>query len=103
MSPAARTEGEGHAPPAWFDQALLDPGSVFAGPEAVADHPDLSTEEKLAVLRSWEYDAAEVAVADEEGMYGPDDGLQCILLALARLTDGRNVERVAATKQHGLL
>jgi hypothetical protein len=99
MSPA-----DGHPPTAWLDQALLDPGSVFADPEAVADHPDLSAEEKIAILRSWEYDAAEVEVAEEEGMRGPEnDLLQRILLVLARLTGGGDVERVALTKQHGLL
>lgn len=72
-------------PPAWLDPALLDPGSVFASPEAVADHPSLTLEQKIAVLRSWEYDAAEVAVAEEEGMQGPEsDLLQRILLTLSQ-------------------
>ena len=88
----------------WLDQALLDPGSVFARPEEVVDHPELTLEQKIAVLRSWEYDAAEIAVAEEEGMQGPDnDLLQRIILALARLTDSRDAESVAPTKQHGLL
>ncbi|HET7688415.1 MAG TPA: hypothetical protein VFK46_07250 [Candidatus Macondimonas sp.] len=92
------------SPIPWLDQALLDPGSVFAGPEAVVEHPDLDREQKIAILRAWEYDAAEVGVAEEEGMQGPDDDLlQRILQALARLTDGRDAERVAPAKQHGLL
>lgn len=37
-------------------------------------------------------------------MAGPDDGLlHRILQALARLTDGRDAERLAPAKQHGLL
>lgn len=88
----------------WLDLALLDPASVFATPEEAVDHPDLTPEQKISVLRSWEYDAAEIAVAEEEGMQGPDnDLLQRIILALARLTDGRDAESVALTKQHGLL
>lgn len=95
---------EERRPPAWLEQALTDPGSVFETPEAVADSSELTLEEKVRVLRSWEYDAAEVAVAEEEGMQGVQDGLlQRILLALARLTDGKDVEQVAPTKQHGLL
>jgi len=90
--------------PTWLDRALLDPESIFASPEAVADHPDLTLAQKIAVLRSWEYDAAELAVAEEEGMQGPEDNLlQRILLALAKLTHGGDVEFVALTKQHGLL
>lgn len=90
-------------PPAWLAQALLDPGSVFANPEEVVDHPDLTQEEKTRVLRSWEYDAAEIAVAEEEGMRGPEgDQLQRILLALAKLVAGRTSEFVAPMKQHGL-
>lgn len=90
--------------PTWLTQAMLDPGSVFASPEAVLDHPELDADQKIAILRAWEYDAAELGVAEEEGMRGAeDDLLQRILLALARLTDGRDVERVAVTKQHGLI
>lgn len=90
--------------PTWLDQALRDPASIFASPEAVADHPGLSLEQKIEVLRTWEYDAAEVAVAEEEGMRGPEnDLLQHIVLALAALTHGRDAEFVALTKQHGLL
>lgn len=90
-------------PPPWLEQALHDPGSVFATPEEVVDHPDLTLEEKARVLRSWEYDVAEIAVAEEEGMRGPEgEQLQRILLALAKLVAGRSSEFVAPTKQHGL-
>jgi hypothetical protein len=88
----------------WFEQALWDPGSVFSSPEAVTDCPDLTLEEKVRVLLSWEYDATELAVADEEGMQGAENGLvRRVLLALTKLTGGKEVERVAPTKQHGLL
>ena len=91
-------------PPPWLDQALLDPGSAFASPQAVADDASLTLEQKIEILRSWEYDAAELAVAEEEGMQGSEDNLlQRILLALAGLTHGRDVEFVAPTKQHGLV
>lgn len=35
----------------WLDQALLDPGSAFARSEALVDHPELTPEQKIAVLR----------------------------------------------------
>lgn len=64
----------------WLEQALLDPGSVFASPEAVVDHP------------------AEIAVAEEEGMQGLDsDLLQRIILAPARPPGGG--ERVSARRR----
>ena len=84
--------------------ALLDPASVFAGPEAVLDAPELTRAEKIAILRSWEYDAAELAVAEEEGMRGDcGDLLRRVLLSLGELTDDVDVDRVGPTKQHGLL
>ncbi len=91
-------------PPEWLGKALRDPGSVFADPESVVSCAELTSEEKVRVLRSWEYDAAELEVAEEEGMRGARDGLlQRIVLALAALTDGRDAERVGPTKQHGLI
>jgi hypothetical protein len=91
-------------PPAWLEQALRDPGSVFADPEAVVTCAALSREERIRVLRAWEYDAAEIEVAEEEGMQGPEnDLLRRIVLALARLTDGHDAESVGPTKQHGFV
>jgi len=48
------------------------------------------------------YDAAEQAVALEEGMPGDDDGLQRrVLLALNQLHRRMDVEHTSPTKQHG--
>ena len=72
--------------PIELEQALRDPASSFAGPEDVVAHPDLSQEQKIEILRLWEYDATEAAVATEEGMPGGNNGLlQRILTALAAL------------------
>jgi hypothetical protein len=51
-------------------QALLDPTSVFADPEAVVRAPDLTDEQKIEILRRWAYDARELQVAEEENMPG---------------------------------
>lgn len=86
-----------------IDRALLDPGSVFATPEEVFSHHGLSQQQKIEILRRWEYDASEVAVAEEEGMPGDNgDVLRRILLALNELTGGVDVERVGPSKQHGI-
>ncbi len=86
-----------------MDRALLDPGSVFATPDAVLIHDTLSKQQKIEILRRWEYDASEASVALEEGMPGEEnDLLRRILLALDQLLDGVDVERVAPSKQHGI-
>lgn len=83
-------------------QALLDPGSAFETPEQVLAHPDLSPQQKIEILRRWEYDAAESSVALEEGMPdGNGDLLQRILVALNQLS-GVDMERTGPTKQHGI-
>lgn len=85
-------------------RALDDPADVFGVPEAVVAHAGLSDEDKIRILRRWEYDASEAEVAGEEGMPGGDhDLLHRILLALDQLTGGGQPERVAPTKQHGLV
>jgi hypothetical protein len=87
-----------------IDQALLDPSSVFASPEELRDHPGLSVQQKIEILCRWEYDAAEIAVAVEEGMPADEnDLLRRIVLALERLGADLDVEHIGPTKQHGLL
>jgi hypothetical protein len=85
------------------EQALLDPGSVFGSPEELLVAKGLSREQRIAVLRRWEYDASEVSVAVEEGMPGGNaDLVHRILRALEQLGATVDVERVGPTKQHGI-
>jgi len=85
-----------------MEQAVLDPGSVFATPETVLVHDGLSKQQKIEVLRRWAYDASEVSVAVEEGMPdGENDLLNRILVALDQLAE-IDVEQVGPTKQHGI-
>jgi hypothetical protein len=84
-------------------QALFNPGSVFAAPEAVLVHDGLSKQQKIEILRRWEYDATESCVAVEEGMPGGEsDLLHRILVALDQLAGSIDVERIGPTKQHGI-
>jgi hypothetical protein len=93
-----------HATPTWLKQAVINPGSVFANPEEVMSSSDLEIDEKIRVLRSWEYDVAALFVAEEEGMRGPQIGmLRRILLLLSELNDGGGAESVAPTKHHGIM
>ena len=50
--------------------ALLDPAAVFGSPEEVERDALLSREDKLAILKGWEEDAHELAVAEDENMAG---------------------------------
>jgi hypothetical protein len=79
---------EGGAKGVDMAQARLDPGSVFGSPEALRDHPDLGLEDKLELLRRWEYDARELSTAEAEGMAGGEVSLlDRIEAVLAELTE----------------
>ena len=94
---------QGATPSIDMDKAMLDPGSVFSTPEEVVRHTGLTREQKVEILRRWEYDAAEVAVAVEEGMPdGESDLLRRILVALESLGYRIDAEHAGPTKQHGL-
>ena len=71
-----------------YQEALLDPADVFATPEAVLESAELSRNQKIELLRRWQYAADEEAVAVEEGMPGETPTLVCRLaLALESLGD----------------
>jgi hypothetical protein len=85
-------------------KALDNPAAVFERPQDVVGADDLSREQKIEVLRRWEYDAREMQVADEEGMAPADPQpsiLDAILKALRSLGAPADVDRSAPTKQGG--
>jgi len=86
------------------EKALTDPSAMFKKPQDVVEKKDLSREQKIEILRRWEYDARELQVADEEGM-SPDvpqpTALDAVLKALRSLGAPADVERSAPTKQGG--
>ena len=85
-----------------FDKALVDPGLVFKTPKEVVGNNELSREQKIKILRRWEYDVRELQVAAEEGMEGPQPvTLDAVLRALSSLGAAADNERSAPTKQGG--
>ena len=54
----------------WIDprKALLNPALVCLGPEDVLKRDELTHEQKLEVLRPWNFDALQLQVADEENV-----------------------------------
>ena len=47
-------------------RAMLEPTSVFKESEEVVDSDELTRDQKIEILRRWEYDARELEVAEEE-------------------------------------
>jgi hypothetical protein len=84
------------------EKALLDPALVFKTPEEVLADNELSREQRIKILRRWEYDVRELQVAEEEGMEGPQPlTLDVVLRALRALGAPADTERSAPTKQGG--
>jgi len=86
-----------------IEKALFNPTSVFKSPQEVISIKELSREQKIKILRQWEYDARELQVAEEENMLGPEteDLLYQILIALHRLGTAADQEDSPPTKQGG--
>jgi len=86
-----------------YKRALADPSDVFETPEAVLEADDLENDQKIEILRRWEYNVSEEDVALEEGMPGDESGLlRRILVALGMLTGPIDVDHTPPSKQHGL-
>jgi len=66
------TRGTSHVD---FEAALQEPQAFFAEPQEVADHPQLSREQKLAILRRWEQDAIRLSASESEGMGGGEENM----------------------------
>ncbi len=47
-------------------KAMLDPMMVFKEPKEVVANHELTRDQKIEILRSWEYDARQLEVAEEE-------------------------------------
>jgi hypothetical protein len=69
-----------------LQQALDDPSSVFAAPADVVRSEEVSREQKIQILRRWEYEARALEVAQDENMMGgPGSRLAEVLDALHSL------------------
>ena len=85
-----------------IEKALLNPSSVFSTPEEVLEAKDLSRDQKIEILRSWEYDARQLQVAEEENMVGPRiNMLDRVINALRRLDPELNLDKSAPIKDGG--
>lgn len=63
-----------------------DPSITYKKPADLLRADDISKEEKIKLLRDWEYTLRQMQVAEEENMSsGPDASLQDVLDALHEL------------------
>jgi hypothetical protein len=81
-----------------YQAVLSDPAAHFTDPAAVLDTAGWTTEQKIAVLRQWEYDGSDRDLAAEEGMPGPESVLMQ-KIAAALVTLDPNGGPVAPNKQ----
>ncbi len=51
-----------------ISRAMINPAAVFQDPEEVVDHPRLTREQQIEILRRCAYDACAMEVAEEENM-----------------------------------
>lgn len=96
-----QTQAPTHPGQAELDQALAQPWSVYDSPEDVLADTRLSDAQKRRILESWERDARELAVAEEENMGGGEPNrLDAVLQALTKLPAPDERPRGPAT-MHG--
>ncbi len=81
------------------NDAMRDPSRHFSSPQAVVKEEGLSREQKIEILRQWEYDARQLDVAEEENMGGGEASqLDQVLAALQELSADRVAEEAHPTK-----
>jgi hypothetical protein len=85
-----------------IELAMTNPTSVFANPDEVIQKKNLTRDQKIRILKRWEYDALELEVAEEENMGGGSPSiLDQVLNALHRLDAEVDVDHSPPTKHGG--
>jgi hypothetical protein len=85
-----------------LDQAKIDPTSVFHRPKDVLKEKTLSREQKIDILKRWEYDERGLAVAEAENMQSANgnrhSNLDEVLACLRELDAEKNGIRGAGAQ-----
>ena len=81
-------------------KAMLDPMMVFKEPKEVVANHELTRDQKIEILRGWEYDARQLEVAEEEaGMaVRQPEMFDRVVQALHTLGVERDTEHTPPTK-----
>ena len=82
------------------NKAMLDPTMVFEDPMDVVANDELTRDQKIEILRRWEYDARQLEIAEEEaGMaVRRPEMFDRVLQALHTLGVERDIEHTPPTK-----
>ena len=82
------------------NKAMLDPTMVFEDPMDVVANDELTRDQKIEILRRWEYDARQLEVAEEEaGMaVRRPEMFDRVLQALHTLGVERDIDHTPPTK-----
>ena len=82
------------------NKAMLDPTMMFKDPKDVVANVELTRDQKIEILRRWEYDARQLEVAEEEaGMaVRRPEMFDLVLQALHTLGVERDIEHTPPTK-----
>ncbi len=80
--------------------AMLDPTMVFEDPMDVVANDELTRDQKIEILRRWEYDARQLEIAEEEaGMaVRRPEMFDRVLQAMHTLGVERDIEHTPPTK-----
>ncbi len=81
-------------------KAMLNPAMVFKEPKEVIANAELTRDQKIEILRRWEYDAHQLEVAEEEaGMaVRRPEMFDLVVQALHTLGAERDTEHTPPTK-----
>ena len=81
-------------------KAMLDPTRVFKDPKEFIANTELTRDQKIEILRRWEYDAHQLEVAEEEAGMAVlrPEMLDLVLQALLTLGVERDTEHSPPTK-----
>ena len=81
-------------------KAMLDPTMVFEDPKEVVANDELTRDQKIEILRRWEYDARQLEVAEEEAgmLVLRPEMFDRVVQALHTLGVERDIEHTPPTK-----
>ncbi len=81
-------------------KAMLDPTMVFKEPKDVVASNELTRNQKIEILRRWEYDARQLEVAEEEAGMAVlrPEMFDLVVQALHKLDVDRDTEHTPPTK-----
>lgn len=82
-------------------KAKKNPAVFFGHPKEVLHNTTLSDEDKIIILKAWEYDARELEVAEEENMVGDSPSLLSDILEALRLLHSENTRKKSAPNKQG--